>query len=150
MLIWLSLTAVAVVAVLCWNLRHRFAASRIEALLTKHRPTSRMVSGGEFVEGNRHLKVALALTNSDLFYENADMKASLDLRWVREVEYDTSLATGQEVAAGKVLRIRSFSQVFEFVIPDEHVPQWHVALPARRQKDAPAASELAMRVATAT
>ena len=150
MLVWLSIAALGVVVFLCWNLYRRFAASRIDALMEKRRSTSRMVSGGEFVDGNRHLKVALALTNSDLFYENADMQASLDLRWVREIEYDTRLATGQEVAGGRVLRLRCFSQVFEFVVANDVVARWHMMLPPRQQNEPLAGSELAMRVASAT
>jgi len=150
MLVWMSIAAAGVVVFLCWNLYHRFAASRIDALLEKRRPTSRMVSGGEFVDGSRHMKVALALTSSDLFYENADMQASLDLRWVREVEYDTSLATGQAVAGGKVLRIRCFSQVFEFVLANDVVARWHMMLPPRQRNEPLSGSELAMRVASAT
>ena len=93
MWVWLSIAGVGALVFLGWKLYHHYAASRIEALMDKRRPTSRMVSGGEFIDGNRHLKVALALTNSDLFYENADLRASLDLRWVREIEYDSRLAT---------------------------------------------------------
>jgi len=150
MLVWMSIAGVGVAALLGWNLYYRFAASRIEALMDKRRPTSRMVSGGEFVDGSRHLKVALALTNSDLFYENADMQASLDLRWVREIEYDTRLATGHEVVGSKVLRMRCFSQVFEFVVPNDVVARWHMMLPPRQQNEPAAGSELAMRVASAT
>jgi hypothetical protein len=36
---------------------------------------------------------------------------------VREVEYDTELATGLAIADGRVLRLRSHSQTFEFVLP---------------------------------
>lgn len=149
MLVWLSLAAVGVVVFLCWNLYRRHAASRIEALTDKRRATSRMVSGGEFVDGNRHLKVALALTGSDLVYENADMEASLDLRWIREIEYDTSLTTGQTVAGGKVLRIRCFSQLFEFILPNDVVARWHTMLPPRRD-GLPVGGELAARIASAT
>jgi hypothetical protein len=149
-MVWLSIAAAGVVVFLSWNLHHRFAASRIETLIEKRRATSRMVSSGEFVDGSRHLKVALALTTSDLYYENADMQASLDLRWVREIEYDTSLVTGQEVPGGKVLRIRCFSQVFEFVLANDVVARWHMMLPPRQQNESPAGSELAMRVASAT
>ena len=107
-------------------------------------------SAAEFVEGNRHLQVALALTNSDLFYENADMEASLDLRWIREIEYDTRLATGPAVEGGQVLRIRCVSQLFEFVLPTAVAMRWQTALPARAAKDSPDGNELAMRVASAT
>jgi hypothetical protein len=91
-----------------------------------------MVSRGEFVDGNRHLAVALAVTDSTFFYENSDMQASLDLQWVREIEYDTELATGSAVAGGKVLRLRCYSQTFEFVLPDDLVARWHMMMPPRR------------------
>ncbi len=150
MLVWLSIAALGGVVFLSWIVYRRFVASRIGVLLERRRPTSRMVSEGEFVDGNRHLQVALALTSTDLFYENADMQASLDLRWAREIEYDTTLATGQEVAGGKVLRIRCFSQVFEFVLPNDVVARWHMMLPPRQQSEIPIGELAAMRVASAT
>lgn len=131
MLFLVVVVALAGVAALGWNLSRRVSASRIDAIANKRRATSRAVSSGEFVDGNRHMKVALALTTTDLHYENTDMQAYLDLRLVKEVEYDTCLATGQEVAGGKVLRLRSYSQVFEFVLPNQAVPTWHLLLPPR-------------------
>jgi hypothetical protein len=133
MLVWLSIAAVVVVGILGWNLSRRFGTDRIEALNEKRRGTSRLVSRGEFIDGNRHLDVALAVTSSTFFYENADMEGSLDLQWVREIEYDTELATGTVPASGEVLRLRSNSQTFEFVLPNEVVPRWHQMLPARRE-----------------
>jgi hypothetical protein len=133
MLFLVSVVALGVIVALGWYLNRRVGDSRIEAIANKRRATSRTVSSGEFVDGNRHMKVALALTGTDLFYENADLKAYLDLRWVQEVEYDTCLATGPEVQGGKVLRLRCNSQVFEFVLPNKVVPTWHLMLPARRQ-----------------
>ena len=131
---WTLLTVVAVVAVtvLGWNLYRRFGTDRIEALNEKRRATSRLVSRGEFVDGSRHLDVALAVTQSTFFYENADMEASLDLDWIREIEYDTELATGTTPPAGKVLRLRSQSQTFEFILPEALVARWHMMLPPRR------------------
>jgi hypothetical protein len=139
MLFWVSVVALGVIATLGWNLYRRLGASRIEAIANKRRATSRTVCSGEFVDGSRHVKVALALTATDLFYENADMKAYLDLRWVQEVDYDTCLATGHEVEDGKVLRIRCYSQVFEFILPTTVVPTWHLMLPQRRAVDLPPA-----------
>lgn len=132
MSVWLSVAAVVVVAFLAWNLFRRFGVDRIEALSEKRRPTSRLVSRGELVEGNMHVEVALALTGSTFFYENADMQASLELEWVSEVEYDTQLSTGTSVDGGKVLRLRCYSQVFEFILPNDVVPRWHMMLPPRR------------------
>lgn len=144
-MVWPSILGIGVVAALCWILYRHLGASRIDALTAKRRSTSRMVGGGEFVDGNRRLKVALALTNTDLFYENGDMEASLDLRWVHAIEYDTRLATGHAVEAGKVLRIRCFSQVFEFIIPEVDLVRWHTSLPPR-DRDA----SMVGRLATAT
>ena len=129
---FLAIVAVGVVAILCWSLFRRFGADRIAALSDKRRPTSRFVSSGEYVDGNRHIEVALALTQTAFFYENDGMKASLELQWVNEVEYDTHLTTGLAVAGGKVLRLRCYSRAFEFVIPNEFVPRWHMMLPPRR------------------
>jgi len=84
----LSILAVIAVAVLGWLLYSKVGADRIEALTEKRRATSRMVGRGEFVDGNSHQGVALALTASTFFYENADMQASLDIDWLREIDYD--------------------------------------------------------------
>ncbi len=132
MMLWLSLVAVFVVGALGWNLYRRLGADRIEALTAKRRATSRMVSRGEFVDGNRHLEVALAVTQSTFFYENSEMQASIDLQWVREIEYDTELSTGTVPATGKVLRLRTHGQTFEFVLPNDVVARWHMMLPPRR------------------
>ncbi|MGZ5431314.1 MAG: hypothetical protein ACXW4P_26245 [Thermoanaerobaculia bacterium] len=132
---WLWIAAVVAVAVLGWNLYRRFGTDRIAAFNERRRAGSKIVSRGEFVDGNRHLDVALALTQSTLFYENSDMEASIDLQWVREVEYATELATGLAIADGKVLRLRSQSQTFEFVLPREHVTRWHMLLPPRRVRE---------------
>lgn len=132
MMTWLTIAAVVVVALLGWNLYRRFGTDRIAVFNERRRAGSKIVSRGEYVDGNRHLDVALALTQSTLFYENSDMEASIDLEWVREVEYDTELATGLAIPEGRVLRLRSQSQVFEFVLPREHVTRWHMLLPPRR------------------
>ena len=136
MLEWISLAAVAIAALLGWNLYRRFGADRIGELTERRRLTSRIVSRGELVEGNRHLAVALALTQSTFFYENVDMQGSIDLQWLREIEYDNELATGSVVEGGKVLRLRSNSQTFEFVLPKDIVPRWHLMLQPRRGAEA--------------
>ncbi|HUP62395.1 MAG TPA: hypothetical protein VNA69_18465 [Thermoanaerobaculia bacterium] len=129
---WLTILALVVVAFLGWNLYRRFGTDRIGAFNDRRRATSRLVGRGEFIDGNRHLDVALAVTQSTLFYENSDMQASIDLQWVREIEYDTELATGLAIARGKVLRLRSHSQTFEFVVPHDVVERWYLSLPPRR------------------
>jgi len=137
MVFWMSTGAAAVVLFLCWNLYRRFGADRIAAFSEKRRVTSQIVSRGEFLDGNRHIEVALALTRDTFYYENADMEASLDLKWVREIEYDTRLATGAAIADGKVLRLRCHSQTFEFLLPDDMVARWHLLLPPRRETASP-------------
>ncbi|HKO57971.1 MAG TPA: hypothetical protein VJ276_19040 [Thermoanaerobaculia bacterium] len=132
MLFWISTGAAVVVLYLCWNLYSRFGADRIAALSEKRRATSRIVSRGEFFDGNRRLEVALALTSDTFYYENADMEGSLDLQWVREIEYDTSLATGAPIQGRKVLRLRSHSRTFEFLLPEDTAARWHMMLPPRR------------------
>lgn len=132
MLAWLSIAALVAVVLLGWNLYRRFGADRIAELTEKRRAGSRLVSRGELVDGNRHLDVALALTQTTFYYENADMQASLELQWVREIEYDTTLATGAAVSGGKVLRLRCYSQTFEFVLPQDVVTRWHLMLPPHR------------------
>ena len=125
------IAAAVAIALLGWNLYRRFGTDRIATLMEERRKTSRYVSRGSFVDGNRHLDVALALDRSTLFYENPEMAASIDLEWVRQIEYDTRLATGAPIPEGKVLRLRSQSQTFEFVLPDDVVARWHTMLPTR-------------------
>lgn len=128
----ISIAAVAGVLFLGWNYYRQYGTKRIAGFNEKRRAASRIVGRGEFVDGNRHLDVALALTQSTFFYENVDMEASIDLQWVREIEYDNELATGSVVANGKVLRLRTHSQTFEFVLANDIVPRWHMMLPPRR------------------
>lgn len=130
---WISLSAVALVAVLAlaWFLRGRLFSDGIDGILESRRATSRLVGRGEYVDGSRHLPVALALTPTTFFYESRDIHASVDLEWIREVEYASALATGSHMPAGKVLRLRSQSQSFEFVLPEENVHRWRLLLPPR-------------------
>ena len=67
MLPWISLVVVLVAAYLTWNLSRRLRSDRITALSERRRAASRFVSRGELVDGNRHLAVALALTESTFF-----------------------------------------------------------------------------------
>jgi hypothetical protein len=127
---WLSIAALIVVGFLAWNLHRRFAFDRIDQMNERRKTSARVVSHGEYIDGNRHLEVALAVTPSTFYYENADMQASIDLQSVREIEYDTELATGTAIHHGKVLRLRAGSQAFEFVIPEEMVERWQTMLPA--------------------
>jgi hypothetical protein len=133
-MIWI--VAAAAVAYLAWNLFVRLHSDSVAVFVDKRRPTSQLVCRGEYVDGNRHLDVALAVTPSTLFYENSDMQASLDLEWVREVEYATELVTGARIESGKVMRLRSDRQTFEFVIPEDSVARWRSVVPPRGRVDA--------------
>ena len=125
--------AVAIVAVLLVrNLLKRMASDSIGAFTDRRRPTSLVVSRGELVDGNRHLNVALSLTDSMLIYENPDFEGSLDRNTIHEVEYENELATGQPVYDGKVMRLRCFSKTFEFVIPATEMRKWEMVMPAHR------------------
>jgi hypothetical protein len=132
MLALFTVAAIFALAFLGWNLYRRFGTDRIALLNERRRTTSKMVSRAEFVDGNRHLDVAIAVTGSTFFYENAEMAASIDLQWVREIEYDSSLITGVPVHGDRVLRLRSDSQTFEFVLPADMVARWFLMLPPRR------------------
>jgi hypothetical protein len=123
--------AVIVLALLTWTLLRHLASDRMQQFTDRRRGSSRFVSLGEFVDGSRHLPVAMALSGSAFYYENSNMQASLDLQWIQEVEYENELATGHHVGTGRVMRLRCFSQTFEFVLPEDVVAQWQAILPAR-------------------
>jgi hypothetical protein len=137
-----SVLAAIVVLFLAWNLYRRFAADHVQVFLDRHRAASRFASRGVLFDGNRHIDVALSLDQNTFFYENRGMQASIDLQWVREVEYDTKLITGAPTAGKKVLRLRSPSQVFEFLLDENVAQKWHLILPQRSRPDvvAPVAS----------
>lgn len=128
---WFAILIPSVI-LLVWILSKRFASDRLQLLSDQRRGSSQLVSRGEFVDGRRHLPVALALTDQAFFYENADMQALLERQWIQEVEYDDELSTGEAIGAGTVLRLRCFSQAFEFVLPPDSVRQWKTILPPHR------------------
>ena len=132
----LLVIVVPVIAVLAWMLWKRFASDRLQIFSDRRRGSSQLVSRGEFVDGSLHLPVALALTDQAFYYENSDMQASLERQWIQEVEYDDELSTGQSVGDNTVLRLRCFSQTFEFVLPAPSVPQWKSFLPPHRMSEA--------------
>jgi len=130
--IWFLIAAAIALAVLGWNLYRRLGADRIEKFMSRRRATARMVSRADFVDSGRHVPVALAVTDSTFFYENSDIQSTLDLQWVREIEYGTALTTGAAVVGGKVLRLRCYNQTFEFVLANDVVARWHMMMPPRR------------------
>ena len=123
------LVALVAVAVLMSMLRKRTIADGVAVYSDRRRDSSRLVSAGEYVDGSRRLPVALALTDLSFYYENSDMQASLERQWIHEVEYDDELTTGQSIGDDTVLRLRCFSQKFEFLLAPATVGQWKEALP---------------------
>lgn len=129
----------AVAALLVRSLFQRLASDRLGVLTDRRRATALVVSRAQLVDGNRHMDVALALTDSIFIYENPDLEGCLDRSTIHEVEYENELATGQAVnGGGKVLRLRCFSTTFEFVLPPDAVSQWQMILPAHRLGATPA------------
>jgi hypothetical protein len=124
------ITAVIVIAFLMWVLSKQFSKNRLLRFMGGRRPSSRLVSTGTLVDGSRHIPVALALNESTFYYENSDLQGNLDLHWIQTVEYDDELSTGQSVANGTALRLRCYSQTFEFVLPESVVTRWQLFLPA--------------------
>ena len=136
MTIWILIATLAIAA-LAWILWKRTSSDILELYTDRRRHSSRLVSRGEFVDGMRRLPVALALTDLAFYYENSDMQASLERQWIHEVEYDDELTTGQSVGSGTVLRLRCFSQKFEFLLAPAIVRQWRDALPPHRMSSQP-------------
>lgn len=128
---FLIIAIVAVAVVLAgWALVRRSSHARMQAIRESHRASSRLVGPGTLVDGNRHIPVELALTADSLIYENSDIKGSLDLEMIHGIEYSSELATGQDVTGASVLRLRSNSQAFEFLVPADQVERWQGMLPA--------------------
>lgn len=104
----------------------------VAAFMEKRRPTSRLVSRADYVEGVEKIPVALALTESALYYENPDLEASFDLDRIDEVEYSQDLSTGRSHDSNvEVLRLRSHGATFEFLLEKAERVKWEAALPPR-------------------
>ncbi len=111
----------------------------LEEIMTKRRPSSKLVSRAEYIEGLERMPVALALTEDKFYYENPDLNALFDLNMIDEVEYDDELATGRPVDHGcRALRLRSHGTTFEFILAPQDCAKWMAALPQRRANEAAA------------
>jgi hypothetical protein len=107
----------------------------IEELIAKRRPSARVCSRADLLDGMTRIPVALALTDDAIYYENTDLQASLELQRIEEVEYDDETSTGHAVA-GKALRLRAHGHMFEFALELPIARQWEAALPARTFSEA--------------
>lgn len=133
----LSFAGVAVIAgVIVLYLRKR-RSGEVTAMLKKREGSSRLVTLAEFAEGMERMPVALALTDSTLYYENPDFQASIDVADIDEVEYDDELAIGRSVANGcRVLRFRAHGNSFDFILAPGDCQKWMAALPPHRMGEA--------------
>lgn len=140
---WLGLftvVGIVVVAALVWLFLRTYTDDQIDALIKKHQATAKIADRADYVEGIERIPVVLSVENGVLCYENRDLDAKLDLQNVDEVEYDSELSTGKEVDKGRVLRLRSHGQTFEFVIDGNRASQWANILPPHRLNDQPQAT----------
>lgn len=128
--------AAAIVAILVGRSLYPLPGlGRTAKLGAARRRTSRMAGSGYLVNGTRRSPVALALTDSTLFYEFSKGQGSIDPESAVAIEYDTALASGVDVPDGRVLRLRTGSEtVVEFVLPREDVSSWYRHLPPRPEK----------------
>ncbi|MFZ2493725.1 MAG: hypothetical protein WA208_19770 [Thermoanaerobaculia bacterium] len=126
------LTAVVVAGVAFWMMKRR--DSVFDVLIAKRKTTSRISSKAELVDGRNHIPVALTLDPAQIYYENTDLEAALDIDRIDEVEYGSELVTG-ETARGSVLRLRAHGRAVEFVLNPIAARQWSELLPARRMGD---------------
>ena len=120
---------VVVLAGLVWFFVRTLSHDRLAAIMKARGATSKLVTSADYVEGGTHIPVVLALDATCIYYENVDLKASLDLDRIDEVEYDDELATGGEIHAGRVLRLRSHGHTFEFIVDTQAAARWSAALP---------------------
>ena len=133
MLATVTVVGIVVLAFLIWFFLRTRSADQLNEMMEKRKPTSRLVSRAEYVEGMNHVPVALSLSNDSMFYENNDLQASFELARIDDVEYDDELTTGRSVPTGsRALRLRSHGTTFEFIITNAEAPKWESVLPPRR------------------
>jgi hypothetical protein len=126
----IGLIVLAVMVVIFLKVRQK---DLVAAFMEKRRPSSKLVSRADYVEGVEKIPVALSLTETALFYENPDLEASFDLDRIDEIEYSQDLSTGRSHDTDhEVLRLRSHGATFEFLLEKADVSKWMAALPARR------------------
>lgn len=128
----ITVVGLAAIVILAFIFMKTRANDQLKEIMARRKGSSKLVSRAEYVEGMEHIPVAISLSDASVFYENADLKAQLDLSRIDEVEYDNELSFGKEVPEGKVLRLRSHGQAFEFILDSTAAQQWLSSLPAHR------------------
>jgi hypothetical protein len=128
-----TVVGLVVLAVLVWFFLRARSQDMLAEMMAKRKPSSKVVSRANYVEGLETIPVAVALTGDTFYYENPDLQASFELKNVDEVEYVNELATGHPIEHGKrALRLRSHGTTFEFVLGPADSNMWESLLPPRR------------------
>jgi len=122
---------VAALAVLVWWYRRARVNDTFDLILSRHRPTAKVSSRAELVDGRNHILVALTLSQQQIHYENTDLDAMLDIDQIDEVEYGSDLLAGG-IATGAVLRLRAHGRAIEFVLDMATARRWSELLPPHR------------------
>lgn len=122
---------VPLLAALVWWYRRARVNDSFETILLRHRPTAKVSSRAELVDGRNHIPVALTLEQLTIYYENRDLDAMLDIDQIDEVEYGSDLLTGG-IASGAVLRLRAHGRAIEFVLDMATADKWSALLPPHR------------------
>ena len=122
---------VPAIAALVWWYRRSRVNDSFESILLRHRPTAKVSSRAELVDGRNHIPVALTLEQLTIYYENPDLDAMLDIDQIDEVEYGSDLLTGG-IASGAVLRLRAHGRAIEFVLDMATASKWSELLPPHR------------------
>ena len=131
----ITVVGIIAVVILFLFLKKRRRSDVVEEMMSKRRGSCKVVSRAEFVQGMERMPVALCLGESQLFYENADFQAHLELNRIDEIEYDDELSTGKAIEDGRVLRVRSHGQQFEFIVTKTDAEKWTTGLPAHRMNE---------------
>lgn len=116
--------SVVVIAAIIWIVQRQRASSSIDKFIQKRKSESILSDRAIFMEGREKLPVALTLTRQSVFYENQDFEARLDVAQIDEVEYDDETMTGLSQEGHRILRLRSHSHTFEFILPSAQIKQW--------------------------
>ena len=127
---------VVLVALIVFFMKTR-SKDLLAEIIEKKKPSSRIVTRAEYVEGLEKIPVSLSLGTDTFYYENPDLQASFDLAMIDEIEYDDELSTGRSVEHGcRVLRLRAHGASFDFILAPGDCEKWMAALPPKRFDDA--------------
>lgn len=132
-LVTVTVAGLAALAALVWFFLRTRSQDMLAEMMAKRKPSSKVVSRADYVEGMATIPVAVALTGDTFYYENPDLQASFDLKNVDEVEYVNELSTGHPIEHGnRALRLRLHGTTFEFVLGPADCNTWESLLPPHR------------------